>query len=79
MVTIRVRVDPVDETMWCPGVTVEWPDGTSSSRQSDCEEYDDSPWSEVFTRYMGVGNHKFIVTLRQGKKTVKREVAVELK
>ena len=71
-VQIRAFIDHPSEDWYCPSMEIIWTDDTKSFRESDCP-----PWPEVEEGYrwapdpvwkrLGVGKHKILVTLKQGK------------
>jgi hypothetical protein len=75
---VRIYVDilgELTEEWWCPEIVVEWPDGTRTKRESDCEPFTGSAaqvaagqtWS--FARWLPSGNNVIRVHVyRNGNK-----------
>jgi hypothetical protein len=79
--TVRFRVSILnpEPEMSCPTVTFDWPDGTKSEVEADCEPCETAPCPEfgpvIRSQRFGVGDGTVSVTLRQGKSIRKHSVS----
>jgi hypothetical protein len=81
-VTIRAVIEQPSEQWYCPSIEITWTDGTRSSRESDCEPWEEiGPnyhWSESFHKVLGGGLHVFEVRLKQGKREEYYRLEIEV-
>jgi hypothetical protein len=79
-VRIEVRIPNPTPEMYCPEIDVEWPDGTHSIQESDCEPYEagQEPFVWRRGRWFGVGRHVIYVRARQGKGWLERRLKVDI-
>ena len=81
-ITVRAAIEHPSEAWYCPSIEVTWTDGTRSSRQSDCDPWEEVEanyrWSETFHKVLGGGAHTILVRLKQGKKEELYKLDIEV-
>jgi hypothetical protein len=82
---VELKIRNADETLWCPNVRWEWPDGTNSVEEDDCDPYDEADPADIaeqsWTKRIELppGDWKVAVILsKAGHVVQRREVDIQV-
>jgi len=57
--SLSVRLHNVTEKLYCPGLTVNWGDGERSSREPDCDPFDEMTAKDLELVRLDTITHRF--------------------